>query len=330
MDENTKQSPCQELVQSFERRALLFPGQGAQYVGMGKGLAESFGRARQIFSEADQLLDFPLSKICFDGPSEELSRTEIAQPAILTHSWAICELLKEHTCGQEVLAGIGAAAGLSLGEYSALAFAGVLSWQDALELVRKRGQLMQAACDAHPSTMASILGLDDQSVKEVCRQASSKGVCVAANFNAPSQVVIAGEQEALRYACELAQAAGAKRCLELQVAGAFHSPLMEPAQEGLRLEIEKIDFKDPQIPVVANANAQTISTGEEAQKLLIKQLSAPVLWAQSMTKLVEEGYDCFIEVGPGKVLTGLIQRIAKGQQRVNLGEKQDLEAFFGL
>lgn len=305
--------------------ALLFPGQGAQFVGMTADLCAASPEAARVMQQANDLLGFDLRKICYEGPAEELSRTDISQPAILAHSWAVYEALKAHSKGREIVTTASYMAGLSLGEYSALAAAGAMAWADALKLVRKRGQFMQEACDATPSTMASVLGLDEGPLGEACKQASELGVCVMANFNSPGQIVIAGTQEAVARASELAKAAGAKRCIPLDVAGAFHSPLMEPARERLAREIESTDFADPMIPVVANVTAKPITTAAEAKQLLIDQLTSPVRWADSMAWLVAQATGAYYELGPGNVLSGLLRKVAANETpKTSIGTAEQL------
>ncbi|MCK6439596.1 MAG: ACP S-malonyltransferase [Planctomycetes bacterium] len=311
------------------KTALLFPGQGAQAVGMGKDLAAAYPKAADVFKRADQILDMSLSRICFEGPQEELNRTDISQPAILAHSWAVVEVLREHGPGRALLDGANACAGLSLGEYSALAAAGSIAWEDALKLVRARGQYMQQACDASPSTMASILGLEEDKLGEVCKRASVKGVCVMANFNAEGQIVIAGTKEAVALACSLAKDAGARRCIELQVAGAFHSPLMKPAEDKLSAEIARVKFSDPRIPVITNVTAKPVTSAAEAKKNLVSQLTSPVRWAASMQHLVNEGYGTFAELGPGNVLAGLLKRAAKDAKLLSIGTAESVKGLVG-
>ncbi len=306
--------------------ALLFPGQGAQVVGMGKDLADASPAARAVFAKADAALGFALSMICFEGPQEELNRTDVSQPAIVAHSWAVVEAIREAGKGQ-LLDSATWCAGLSLGEYSALAAAGALSWEDALLLVRKRGQFMQDACDAVPSTMASILGLDEGPLGEACAEASALGPCVMANFNAPGQIVIAGTKPAVAKACELAKARGAKRAIELSVAGAFHSPLMEPARERLAAEIDQVTIADPRIPVIANVSGEPVSMASAAKRLLLEQLTAPVRWANSMQLLVDQGCTAFYELGPGEVLAGLLKRVARDQPKVSIGTAAQVAAL---
>jgi [acyl-carrier-protein] S-malonyltransferase len=308
------------------KTALLFPGQGAQYVGMGKDLAEKFPAARAAFERADKALGFGLSKVCFEGPESELNRTDVSQPAILVHSWAVVEVLKTTDKGRALIDGASVAAGLSLGEYSALAAAGAVTWEDAARLVRARGRYMQEACDAKPSTMASIVGLDDDKLAEAIKPAQAKGIVVLANFNAPGQVAISGEKAAVEEAMKLAKAAGAKLTVPLTVAGAFHSPLMEPARERLAAEIETTRFQGPRISVIANVDAIEHSDPNLLKSNLVKQLTAPVLWAKSMQKLVDAGYDTFIELGPGNVLAGLLKRTARSATRTSIGKADEVAA----
>jgi len=294
---------------------------------MGKDLADAYPAAKAVFAKADALLGFELSKLCFEGPQEELNRTDVSQPAILAHSWAVVEVLKQSAKGKALLDNASVCAGLSLGEYSALAAAGAMRWEDALVLVRKRGQYMQEACDAVPSTMASILGLDEGPLGEACKEASDAGVVVMANFNAPGQIVIAGSKPAVAKACEIAKAKGAKRAIELSVAGAFHSPLMEPARERLAREIAGVKFSAWRVPVVANVTARPAGSAEQAKELLVKQLTAPVRWADSMQWLVDGGTPAFYELGPGEVLAGLLKRVAKDQPKVSIGTAAQVAAM---
>lgn len=308
------------------KTALLFPGQGAQHIGMGKDLCDAYPQARTVFDQADELLGFSLSKVCFDGPEAELNRTDVSQPAILVHSWAVVEVLKTTGNGHALLDRGLVAAGLSLGEYSALAAAGALAWQDACRLVRKRGQFMQQACDVQPSTMASIVGLDDDKLEAAIAPAREKGIVVLANFNAPGQVAISGDRAAIEEAMRLAKAAGAKLTVPLAVAGAFHSPLMEPAREKLAAEIETTQFQSPNIGVIANVDAMEHRNPAKLKDNLVQQLTAPVLWAKSMAVLVEQGYDEFVELGPGTVLAGLLKRVARSATRTSIGKADEVAA----
>lgn len=309
------------------KTALLFPGQGAQHVGMGKDLCEAFPVARECFEAADKALGFALSKVCFEGPESELNRTDVSQPAILVQSWAVLEVLKSLDKGRALIERARIAAGLSLGEYSALAAAGAMSWLDAAKLVRARGRYMQAACDAKPSTMASIVGLEDDKLEAAVAPARSLGVVVLANFNAPGQVAISGDKAAIEEAMKLAKAAGAKMTVPLAVAGAFHSPLMEPARMKLAAEIESTQFHSPRVGVICNVDAKEHSDPATLKTNLVKQLTAPVLWAKSMQALVDQGYDEFVELGPGTVLAGLLKRTAKSAARSSVGKADELKAF---
>lgn len=313
----------------MSRSALLFPGQGAQYVGMGKDLYEEYDAARAVFDKADEILGIDLKQACFEGPEDELNRTDVSQPAILVHSWAVVETLKTLDKGNEILDGAECAAGLSLGEYSALAAAGAMGWEDACRLVRKRGQFMQEACDEKPSTMASIIGLDDEKLAEAIKPAAETGVVVLANFNAPGQVVISGDVDAVRKAMELAKEAGAKIAKELAVAGAFHSPLMEPARERLAAEIETTSFQAPRIGVVANVDATEHADPSKLKSNLVAQLTSPVLWAESMKSLTEGEFGAFYELGPGNVLAGLLKRIDRKAERTSIGTVEDIAALQG-
>jgi [acyl-carrier-protein] S-malonyltransferase len=306
------------------KTALLFPGQGAQYVGMGKDLCEAYPQAGAVFSRADELLGFELSKICFEGPETELNRTDVSQPAILVHSWAVVEVLKSSGNGRAVLERGAVAAGLSLGEYSALAAAGAMAWEDACKLVRARGRYMQEACDKQPSTMASIVGLDDAALEKAVEPARAKGIVVLANYNAPGQVAISGDTEAVQEAMKLAKEAGAKLTVQLSVAGAFHSPLMEPARERLAAEIETTAFNAPRIGVIANVDATEHRDPGQLKGNLEQQLTAPVLWAKSMQHLIVQGFDEFFELGPGTVLAGLLNRTSRGATLTSMGKAEEL------
>src|SRR5690606_32683373 len=256
----------------------------------------------------------------------ELNRTDVSQPAILAHSWAVVASLKTHRRGRELLESANCTAGLSLGEYSALAAAGAMSWEDALVLVRARGKYMQEACDLKPSTMASIVGLDDDKLEQAIAPAREKGVVVLANFNAPGQVAISGEVGAVEEAMKLAKTAGAKLTVPLAVAGAFHSPLMEPARERLAAEIETTLFSAPDVGVIANVDAQEHRDPTAMKANLVQQLTAPVLWARSMQSLIDQGYDEFIELGPGNVLAGLLKRTARNATRTSIGKADEVSA----
>jgi [acyl-carrier-protein] S-malonyltransferase len=300
--------------------ALIFPGQGSQAVGMGRALAVSDARADAVFAKADEVLGFSLSGLMADGPEDKLTATENAQPAILAHSVAVLRVVADE------LGPVAFAAGHSLGEFSAHVAAGTLRYEDALAAVRIRGELMFAAGRKRPGTMAAVLGLSDDVVEALCA-AVDVGVCVPANFNASGQVVISGDAAGVKQGMERAQAAGAKRVVLLNVSGAFHSSLMEPAADGLRDKLESIDFQDPAYPVFSNVTAMPVTSGSEARKLLIKQLTSPVRWSASVAGMVEAGTDRFLEVGPGSVLRGLNRRNAKGVPCSSIEKPEDLAAL---
>ena len=281
-------------------RAYVFPGQGAQYPGMGKDLYSNYPAAKELFDLADQVLGFSLSSIMFEGTAEELKETKVTQPAIFTMSVIMAKLLGNDFTPDLV-------AGHSLGEFSALTAAGALSFEDALVLVSKRAMAMQKACETTPSTMAAILGLSDQQVEDIC--VSVDGIVVAANYNCPGQLVISGELTAVEKSCEKATQAGARRAIILPVGGAFHSPLMEPAREELAAAISATVFKTPICPVVQNSVAKAVQNPEEIKQNLIDQLTAPVRWTQSVQEMITLGATDYIECGPGKTLQGLIRKI---------------------
>lgn len=287
---------------------LLCPGQGVQRVGMGKDLAEQFPEARRVFEAVDDALGVGLSTLMWHGPEEELTLTHNAQPAILAHTLAV------HAMVQDAMSPV-AAAGHSLGEYSAYAAAGSLDTVDAARLVRRRGELMWEAGKRRPGTMAVVVGLETVCVEQLCKESSENGsVAVAANINAPGQVVISGDPDAVAQAGTRCKDAGARRVLPLKVSGAFHSPLMEPAQTGLKWELSQVSFRDPSFPVIANATATPVNDAKTARKLLGDQLTAPVRWVASMERAAQEAGEAvpFVELGPGRVLTGLLGKIFPG------------------
>ena len=281
-------------------KAYVFPGQGAQFTGMGKDLYDSSDLAKEMFNKANEVLGFDIVKIMFEGSEEELKQTKVTQPAIFLHSTILAACLGEEFQPDMV-------AGHSLGEFSALVANGTLNFEDGLKLVYQRALAMQKACEVEPSTMAAILGLEDEVVETIC--ASIDGVVVAANYNCPGQLVISGSVKAVEVACEKLTEAGAKRALILPVGGAFHSPLMEPAREELAAAIEQTVFNTPKCPVYQNVTASAISNPEEIKKNLVFQLTAPVKWTQTMNQMIADGASEVIEVGPGKVLQGLFKKV---------------------
>lgn len=282
-------------------KAFVFPGQGAQYEGMGKDLYEAYDEARELFEQANEILGFRITDIMFTGTSEDLKQTRVTQPAVMIHSY-----VKSRVCTIERPDMV---AGHSLGEYSALVAAGALTFEDGLKLVAKRAEAMQKACELRPSTMAAILGLEDEKVDEICREIADE-VVVAANFNCPGQVVISGSIEGVEQACERLKAAGARRALRLQVGGAFHSPLMEPAAAELREAILGTEFMRPICPVYQNVDAKPQTEPEMIRENLIKQLTSPVRWTETVRNMVADGAGEFYEFGPGDVLKGLIRKIS--------------------
>lgn len=285
--------------------AYIFPGQGAQFTGMGLGLYENSPLAQELFEEANKILGFKITDIMFEGSPEDLKETKVTQPAIFLHSVILAKTLGNGFKPDMV-------AGHSLGEFSALVANGALNFEDGLKLVSQRALAMQKACELQPSTMAAVLGLDDAIVEKIC--ASTEGVVVAANYNCPGQLVISGEVDAINRACEAMKEAGAKRALVLPVGGAFHSPLMEPAREELAAAIESTKFSKPNCPIYQNVTANAVINENDIKANLISQLTAPVRWTQSVQQMIKDGATLFTEVGPGNVLQGLVKKIDKETQ----------------
>lgn len=285
----------------MSKHAYVFPGQGAQFVGMGKDLYDNFPKAKELFDQANEILGFNITDIIFNGTDEDLKQTKVTQPAVFLHSVIRAICLGDDFKPEMV-------AGHSLGEFSALVAAGVLSFEDGLRLVSKRALAMQAACELQPSTMAAVLGLEDKKVVEVLKSITNE-VVVAANFNCPGQLVISGSIAGVEQACEALKNAGAKRALPLKVGGAFHSPLMEPAREELAKAIEETNFSSPKCPIYQNVVAHAVTEPQEIKKNLIAQLTAPVRWTECVRAMISDGATLFTEVGPGTVLQGLVKKI---------------------
>ncbi|HTQ52135.1 MAG TPA: ACP S-malonyltransferase [Candidatus Acidoferrales bacterium] len=301
----------------MSKTALLFAGQGAQVVGMGKDLAEKYSSAKMWFDRANAAVGYDLAAICFNGPEPELTRTENAQPGIFLVGWVTFQLLKEQVPALK----FDAAAGLSLGEFTALAVGGAMSFEDGLRAVRQRGRFMQEACDATRGGMAAIIGLDEAPTREVCAAA---GV-VLANLNCPGQLVISGEEDKIAQAVELARAKGAKRAIALTVAGAYHSPLMAGARPKLQVELEKINITAPVVPVISNVTALPHDRPSGIRERLVEQVTSSVLWEQSMRTLLTQGFTRFVELGPGTALSGFMRRIDKNAQMLNVADVASLE-----
>ena len=302
----------------MSKTALLFAGQGAQAVGMGKDLAEKFPSAKIWFDRANAALGYDLASICFNGPEAELTKTENAQPGIFLVSWVAFKLLKEQAPSLK----FDATAGLSLGEFTALTAAGAMSFEDGLCIVRQRGKFMQEACDVTRGGMAAVIGLDEAPTREVCAEA---GV-VLANLNCPGQLVISGEADKIGKAVELAKTKGAKRAIALPVAGAYHSPLMASARPKLQAELAKLKLSPPVVPVISNVTGQPHGNAADISTRLVEQVTSSVLWEKSMRYLLAQGFTRFIELGPGAALSGFMKRIDKGAQMLNIADVTSLEA----
>lgn len=306
--------------------ALQFPGQGAQKVGMGKDLYREESLARKTFDRANDVLGYDLANICFEGPSEDLTETRHSQPAILVTSIAFYRVLQEkRTHPVEPIAG----AGLSLGEYSALVAAGALRFRDALELVRVRAEAMQEDCDREPSGMVSILGMNFEDVQKLVEDAREEGIASVANYNSPGQIVVSGNNPALEFMRKEAENRGARRVISLKVAGAFHSPLMEPAAKKVQNELQSVDFREPEFPVITNTTGDVLSGTDEIRESLGNQVTSPVLWEPTIRTFLDLGAETFLEVGPGRVLSGLVKKVKRDRETVNVQNYEDLLALIG-
>ena len=301
----------------MQKTALLFAGQGAQVVGMGKDFADQSPLAKMLFARANEVLGYDLAKICFDGPEPELTKTENAQPAIFLVSWVAFQMLKEKIPTLT----FQATAGLSLGEFTALAAAGVMSFEEGLKVGRLRGRFMQEACEATQGTMAAVIGLDEAATRAVCAEAGAE----VANLNCPGQIVISGETSAVNKACELAKAKGAKRALPLTVAGAYHSKLMASAQGKLRTALSEVPLHLPGVPVISNVTAKPHATAGEIAARLVEQVTSSVRWEESIRYLIADGFTRFIELGPGTALSGFMKRIDKNAQILNVADMPSLQ-----
>ena len=305
----------------MSKKAFLFPGQASQYVGMGSDLYERYTIAQEIFKKANDILEFDIATLCFDGPAEELKQTRNTQPAIFLHSIIVTTLLRDHGIRPDMTAGH------SLGEYSALVAAGAISFEQGLKLVRQRGKLMQVAGEISPGTMAAIIGLSYDDVKNICAEAEKQGIVTVANLNSPGQIVISGSIEGVHKAMELAKEQGAKRAIELVVSGAFHSPLMASSQEEFKESLDQAEIENAEIPVYANVTAQPVQNAGEIKKLLFEQLTNPVLWETSVRAMLEDKATEFFEVGPGNVLAGLQKRIDRSVHVKTVGTFDEIQAL---
>ncbi len=306
----------------MSKTAFVFPGQGAQFVGMGKDLYEHYPAAKKLYDRADEILGFALTKISFEGPENDLKQTRVTQPAIFTHSVAVFEVLK--TFKGSALK-FDMVAGHSLGEYSALVAAGFMSFEDALNVVKVRAEGMQNAGEQQKGTMAAVMGLEMNVLESICAEASSAGIVQCANFNSPGQIVISGSVEGVQAAMAKAKEKGARMVKELVVSGAFHSPLMKPAVEAVKKKLDAITVRDSSIPVYANVTAKPVTSGNTEKQLLIDQITSPVRWQETVENMIADGASVFYELGPGNVLQGLIKRIHKSVTAESIGKAEELQ-----
>jgi [acyl-carrier-protein] S-malonyltransferase len=307
------------------KTAFLFPGQGAQAVGMGKDIVGSFPAAAALYKKANEIVGYDLQDICFNGPQEKLDNTTISQPAIFVTSAALLEVFQQSAPGAKITADV--TAGLSLGEYTALYAAGAVSFEDGLKLVQKRGNAMQAAADSSQGSMVSILGLDEEKVRQLCAKAADGELLVPANFNCPGQIVLSGTKSACERAEKLAAEFGAIKAVVLRVAGAFHSEMMSPAAEALKQALAQTNIASPAIQVIANISAQYYASGDQIRDGLTKQLVQPILWQNCMEKLLADGIETFYEIGPGRVLTGLMRKINRKATIINISGFESLKGL---
>ncbi len=303
----------------MKKTALLFPGQGSQYVGMGKDLYEKYELGKEVYKKAEEILGFDIKEICFNGPDEELKKTEICQPAIFLHSMILFELLKEHEIEVDCFAGH------SLGEYIAITAAGVLDFENGLKLVKRRGELVKEASEENPGSMAAVIGLNREKVKEICDDLNENDVIQPVNFNSPGQIVISGKKELIAVAVESAKSEGALRAIELEVSGAFHTIYMKKAYDGINEYLKDLPMSEPLVPIISNFTAKPMTSLEEIKKNIVEQLINPVLWEDSMEFLIENGIEVFVEVGPGRILRGLLKRIDKNTLCLGVDKAECLE-----